>query len=459
MTPHVRRPAALAVFLLLFTPALPLLAQEAAPEPPVLRLTLPEARERALASAPALEAARALERGAEADVDAARANARPEVELSAGYSRLSDVPELVLALPGAPPRTLFPNIPDNARSRLGAALPLYTGGRLRALRRAAESEAAAARVDVVSAGADLVLETTGAYWALVTARESERVLTESLAAYEAHLLDARHRHEVGLAARNEVLSVQVERDRAELARLRAANAAEVAEADLRRLVGVPPSTRIEPAEPLAEPGTMEPPSAPETGPAAVAEALVQEALARRPERAALQERIAAGEARVKAEQAARLPQVSAVAGFDYANPNRRILPPSADWNDSWDVGVNVSWSVFDGGRRAAAARRADARTDALRRQAEDLDRRIRLQVTRRHLELVAARRAVEVAARNLVAARENSRVASERHRAGVVASSERLDAEVLLLRAALDETEALAQLRLSRAALDRALGR
>jgi outer membrane protein TolC len=119
----------------------------------------------------------------------------------------------------------------------------------------------------------------------------------------------------------------------------------------------------------------------------------------------------------------------------------------------------MTWSVFDGGRSAAAAKRASARTDALRQQAEDLDRRIRLQVTQRHLEVEAARRAVDVAVRNLEAARENSRVASERHEAGVIPSSERLDAEVLLLRAALDHTEALAQLRTARAALDRAIGR
>lgn len=191
----------------------------------------------------------------------------------------------------------------------------------------------------------------------------------------------------------------------------------------------------------------------------VGDALVQEALTRRPEKAALQERIAAGEARVKAERAARRPQVTVGGGFDYANPNRRILPPAAEWQDSWDVSLNLSWSLFDGGRSTAARERAAARTDALRQQAEDLDRRIRLQVTQRQLELEASRRAVEVAVRNLEAARENSRVASERHQAGVIPSSERLDAEVLLLHAALDHTEALAQLRTARAALDRAIGR
>jgi outer membrane protein TolC len=276
------------------------------------------------------------------------------------------------------------------------------------------------------------------------------VLAESLAAYEAHLADARNRLEAGLAARNEVLAVQVERDRAELARLQAANAAQVAEADLRRLVGVPATTRIEPEEPLAS----------AAGPAAGdLEALVEDALARRPERAALRQRVEAGDQRVRADRAARRPQVSLAGGVDYANPNRRILPPSAEWDDSWDLTVSVSWSVFDGGRSGAAARRSAARADALRRRAEDLDRRIRLQVTQRHLDLGTARAAAEVAARNLEAARENSRVASDRHKAGVIPSAERLDAEVLLLRAGLDHTEALARLRTAQAALDRAVGR
>jgi outer membrane protein len=324
-----------------------------------------------------------------------------------------------------------------------------------ALTRAAEREAAAAGRDVAAADADLQLETTGAYWALVTARESERVLAESLVSYEAHLQDARNRRQAGLVAMNEVLQVQVERDRAELARVRAANDAEVAEVNLKRLVGVAAATRLEPAETLAEPPNV-PPAEPGAG---AAEALVTEAFTRRPERAALQERIAAGESRVKAEKAGRLPQVSVSGGFDYANPNRRILPPVARWEDAWDVALNLSWAVFDGGRSSAAAERASARTDALRHQAEDLDRRIRLEVTARHLDVDAARRGVEVAARNVEAARENSRVAAERYRAGVIPSSERLDAEVLLLRAGLDHTDALAQLRTARAALDRALGR
>ena len=96
-----------------------------------------------------------------------------------------------------------------------------------------------------------MLETKTAYWLLVTSREGVRVLQEAIRAMDAHLTDARNRERFGIAARNEVLAVQVERDRVELDRLRADVAAEVAEANLQRLLDLPPGTRIDPAEPLA----------------------------------------------------------------------------------------------------------------------------------------------------------------------------------------------------------------
>src|SRR4029453_14531839 len=82
---------------------------------------------------------------------------------------------------------------------------------------------------------------------------TEAVLGEGLGAYDAHLEDARNRESFGLAARNEVLAVQVERDRAELDLLEVRRDVLVAEADLRRLLDLTDGTRVETAEPLEAP--------------------------------------------------------------------------------------------------------------------------------------------------------------------------------------------------------------
>ncbi|HSB60684.1 MAG TPA: TolC family protein [Vicinamibacteria bacterium] len=457
-----------------------------------IRLTLAETIDRARVSSPSLARLAALQTAAEAGLRGARASRLPALDLGASYTRNSDVPELTIAVPGMEPRTIFPNIPDNYRTRAALSLPLYTGGRLEAGVRAAGHDREAAVHDLEGGANDLVLEATTAYWRLVTALETARVLAEAVAAFEAHLKETRDRQQFGMAARNEALAVQVERDRAELQRLLAVNAAQIANADLVRLTGLPAATRVEPIEPLADPGA--PVSgggspgpaggdAPACSPARQAGArsdafrriggwgadeqheqrrldgLVAEALVARPEAAALRSRLAATEASVRVARSSSLPAAGLSAGYDYARPNTRILPPVEEWRGTWTVGVSVSITAFDGGRTAAAVARASALADAVRHQLEDLERSIRLEVTSRVLDLGAGHATLEVARRNLEAAREGVRVSGDRYREGLIPSSELLDAETALLRAGLEETEALAQLRLAQARLTRAVGR
>lgn len=415
----------------------------------VVPLTLDEAVAKAQAGSARLLQLQALQDAALAGLRGARAGRMPQLDLQASYTRNSSVPELVVNVPGLFSQTVFPNIPDQYRARAGLTLPLYTGGRVASGIGAAEAQTSAAERDLASAENDLRLETRTAYWALVAARESQRVLTEAVAAFEAHLRDAENRARLGLAARNEVLLVQVERDRAELNRLQAANSAAIANANLLRLVDLPQATRIEPSEPRA----AEEPTLTET------ELLVARALEARPDAAALRSRIRAAEASVRLARAASLPQAGVAAGYDYARPNPRVLPLVPEWKATWSVGVNLSWNVFDGGRAAAAVAQAEAQEKAMRRQLEDLERRVRLDVTSRALDLVTARAALAVAERSLPAARENLRVSQERYREGLVPSSELLDGETALLRAGLDETQAVIQLRLALAQMDRSVGR
>lgn len=446
MTARTPGPLLVLLFLTVATAALGTEPDVAAP--PALELTLTAAVERALAASPRLESLAARRDAAGADVRAAEAERRPVVDVAAGYMRHSNVPEVDVPLPGGGVRTLFPNLPNNWTSQVSLELPFYTGGRTRGLFDAADRGRAAARFDMATGRADVVLETRAAYWRLVTARETERVLREGLASYESHLNDARNRRELGLAATNEVLAVQVERDRAELGRLRAAGEVAIAAADLARLLDLPSGTAVEPLEPL-------------DGPAEIAldrEALVERALRTRPARAALRSRVEAAEAGVRVERSGLRPQAAVSAEYDFARPNREILPPEDRWDDTWHVGVAVSFHVYDGGRIAARVERAAAEARALHHELVDLDRQIRLQVLARSQDVETAAASIAVARSNLEAAAENRRVAADRYREGVSPSSELLDAETLLLRAGLDVADALARLQVARAALDRAVG-
>lgn len=414
-----------------------------------VRLTLDDAIVRARATSARLASFSALARAASEEARGAGASRRPDLALSASYTRNSNVPELVLAIPGSPPRTLFPNLPDVWRTHAGASFPLYTGGRVGSQITAATEMENATLSDRAAASNDLAAETHIAYVNVLFSRENARVLGEAVASYEAHLKDARNRQDLGLAASNETLAVTVEREQAELARLQSENGAAVALANLLRLVGLPPGTLVE----------LDPAPAASASTPQELDDLVKRATLGRPELEALRARVRATEAAEKVAHSASRPQAGLEAGFDYTNPNLRFVPWEAKFRSSWSVGVGVNWKVLDGGRSSASAAQARAQADALRAQLSDLESRIRLDVTTRRLELDTALAGRVVAQRGIEAGRDGLRVARDRYKEGVLSSSELLDAETRLLRAELDATLSEARIQIALANLTRAVGR
>ena len=452
--------------VLLFAGLATVPARAAAQEPPsvavapaapaVVRLGVDEAVSRAIAASPRLARLSAQEAAAEAQRQGAHAERWPQIDLTAGYQYRSDVPELAIFAPTNDPTkpveriVVFPNINDNWRLRAGVALPLYTGGRVGGQIRAAEEGRVAAQEDLRAGRSDLVLETKNAYWSLVTARESVRVLSESMKAYDAHLKDAREpralRHGraqrgAGGAGRARPRRARPAAGRGRGRRGRGEPAAPARPAgDLAGRAGRAPRRR--------RAGRRRPRGARHRG-------------AGRPRRAKGARRARErGRGDRRCASAARgSPRSPLTGGYTYANPNRDIVPPTTEWKDTWDVGVGVSWSVLDGGRRSASEARARAQADAVAAQLRELDRAIRLEVTQRALELRTAQARLAVAERSVESAAESRRVAGDRYREGVIPSSELLDAEVAHERASLARTEALAALRLAAASLDRAVGR
>ena len=153
-------------------------------------------------------------------------SARPHRCLSSpcrpGYTRTNHVDEF--GIPGG--RLIYPDIPDNVRSRVDLQWPIYTGGRTSALTRAAAAETSAIAQDRDAARADLKLDITRAYWAVITARASVDVVNQALARIGAHLNDVRNQLNVGLVPPNEVLSLEAQQAHQQMLLIEAQNLAE-----------------------------------------------------------------------------------------------------------------------------------------------------------------------------------------------------------------------------------------
>jgi outer membrane protein TolC len=154
-----------------------------------------------------------------------------------------------------------------------------------------------------------------------------------------------------------------------------------------------------------------------------------------------------------------VPLISTVGGYDVARPNPKIFPRQASWKPSWDVGVNLSWSLFDGGRSRAEVAEAAANRKAAEERLKDFDLNVGTEVRQRASDLASARAAIAAADVGVRSAAEARRVIAERFSAGVATNTDVIDAQVALLQAELDRTRALANAKLAEARLDRALGR
>lgn len=414
---------------------------------PPTRLTLDDAIARGLEASNRLAAIDARRDAAAASGRAEDAEGRPRVVLQAGYSRTNQVPEFIIPVATGQAIVLHPDIPDNLRTRIDLQWPIYTGGRVEALGRAARAEVEALGGDKEAARADLRLEIAQSYWAVVMAGASVRALTESLERVEAHLRDARNRLQEGLVQRTDVLSTEAQRSRQQVLLLEARNMGSAAAADLRRLTGLAPDEAIE-----VEPAPSLPP------PPAAIDHLVARALAHRPERHALDRRVAAAGHAHAAASAGHLPSVVASGGSQYARPNPMYFPRTSSWNWSWDVTVNVSWSIWDGGRAAARMAQALANRREVEAARREFTAALDAEVRVRRFELETARAGVTAAQDGERSAAEAHRVLSQRYAAGVATNAEVLDAQVALVQAELDLTRAQVSAQLAYARLKRALG-
>jgi len=141
-----------------------------------------------------------------------------------------------------------------------------------------------------------------------------------------------------------------------------------------------------------------------------------------------------------------------------SRPNARVVPRIDEWRSSWELGVNVTWQLFDGGKARADRAAASAQATALERRRDDFDATLAVELRQRRMDVDAGRAALDASAEAVSASTEARRVVEERFKAGVATSTDVLDAQTALLEAELERTRLAATLRLNEARLLRAVG-
>jgi len=176
------------------------------------------------------------------------------------------------------------------------------------------------------------------------------------------------------------------------------------------------------------------------------------AWAENPEIRSAEEAVRKANAAVSAARTKYIPDVTAFARHSYQNGVPFLV------HNFGTVGVNLSYDIFDFGRRRAEVRQHQAQ---LRKAEENLERfkdEVAVQVERTYNKLQRTKNMVEVAQQLVTLRTEGERLASNQFRQGVVLVSQRQKAGAEVYKAQADLLQASLAYVLARVELDRTIG-
>jgi outer membrane protein len=231
-----------------------------------------------------------------------------------------------------------------------------------------EANVDSAKAEKLSAGADVIqvnqavaFRVASAYYQLMTAQERLQAAQDTLRTAQTTQDAAENRLNNGLATLPDVLNARAETAQAVFDEESADGDEKIARVTLTEAVGADPSPNIvidrQRSAPLPESLTMS------------IDALIDRAMANRPELMSQALRIRSAEARIRAARAEYKPQI--VLSGSVAQTS---VWPSADYGvlgsasePTWSVALGIHWRIFDGGVRKNELLIAESK----RREAED----------------------------------------------------------------------------------------
>lgn len=410
-------------------------------------LTLEQALAIARDRQPSLHQAQAEVAAADARARQALATLLPQVSANAQYSRTT---ANFAGRPGSVPS----NLGTAAQSAsfdtfsyfnfgLGVNQLIYDFGSWDK-RAAAERLADASRSSQAATAVQVALAVRTAYFEARAARALVRVAEETVANQSRHLEQARAFVEVGTRPEIDLAQARTDLANAQVQRINALNGYATAKAVLNQAMGINGVADFEVADESMTPVE---------GEALGGDALLAIALEARPELAALSAQLEAQTRSTDGIRGAYWPRLSASTSFSEAGTALNAMA----WN--WDIGLALSWALFEGGRTRAQVAEADANLAAQRAQLDALRLDVRVEVERARLGVLAAKAALEAAADATDAARARLRLAEGRYETGVGNIIELSDAQVALTSAEAQAIQAEYSLATARATLMKALGR
>jgi OMF family outer membrane factor len=296
---------------------------------------------------------------------------------------------------------------------------------------------------------DLRLQSSLAYFDLQTADDQVQIGQEGVRASLVSLRDARARFQAGVATKLEVLEAETQLARDEQLLTNALAIQATARRSLAALLDLPQDVTPTAADPARVIGTWLP---------SLQESIVA-SFTFREELDQILLDISIANSSANAELGRIQPFLRIVNNLGFGNSltnnfSSSTTPPITRWNVDNSVGLNINWSIYDGGSSQATYREQKQKAQENRFLFAQRRNTIRSDVERSFYELDKNNRNILTTSREVISTRESLRLARLRFQAGVTTQREVVDtqrdltqAEVRYSSAISDYNKALVELR------------
>lgn len=399
-------------------------------------ITLADAIESALNNHPSVAIARETLNASRAQVTQATSPYLPQIRLGTGYAE------------NRATTALGKSVTNSYTTTVTANQLIYDFGRTGKTLDAARSTERTAEFERQRTVQEVILNVRQAYYGALKSIALQSVAEKNLEQARAHLAQADAFFRAGSRPRFDVTRTEVEVNSAKLSALNAANGVRIARSALGNAMGVRLPDDLELADTPLDLVQAQP-----------LEEAQRDALIHRPEMLSMAAEIEAAEAKLKADQSLHLPNISANGSYNWSNGSTTMGSYRSDLDASWNAGIMLNLSLFEGGLTSGRIAEARANLNRSIARRESLTQSIVLEVNQAYADLENAAARLDVMESSLRKATENREIAQGRYQAGVGPYIEVTDASLAELTAEVDFVQARYDYQLSAARLEKAMGR
>ncbi|MBP2654870.1 MAG: outer rane efflux protein [Firmicutes bacterium] len=337
------------------------------------------------------------------------------------------------------PNYTYTNTFDN---QLSLTFPVYSGGKLESKIDQAKLDLTVADLDLATAKQQLKLNVVTYYFNVLEYRNEVRNCQETVNNYTEHLNLVNNKYRLGMVAKTDVLSSQVNLADGQDSLIKAQNNYNNAVATLNNALGLPHGSELSLKDDFKYVKNTQ-----------TLEECLNYAENHRPEIAQYKAKVASAEADIKIAKSGYRPTVDLTAQQDW---NDSHLPGTE--NSNWLVKLTASFNLFDSGLTDSQIHQADYSLTKVRHQANQKRDSILLDVRQYYLSMYEAEKRIETSKVSVNQASENLMIEKAKYNLGAGTNIDVLDAVLSLDKAKKNYTLALYDYNTAKASLEQAMG-